>query len=256
MTDLYGILGLTPRATAAEIKSAYRRLARKYHPDVSASPDANARFVQINQAYEILSDPSHRWAYDSGQYADQQRTFYASRQAEVVAKQRHFDRIVDEWLESDRRETAQRSHAVLVVVPFFLSTFYVMITQPANIKQFNLIGRIVVLGLALYGLIYLVRNLALVLARYTYHIPDHLTSVFGEKEAPTDKAISRKAGLFFLVCGYLVSIGLGYVVSKFVPGGYSAALSMSTLFGAFVYPPIAVLLIGGLRRVINIIERL
>jgi hypothetical protein len=94
------------------------------------------------------------------------------------------------------------------------------------------------------------------LARYTYHIPDHLTSVFGEKEAPTDKAISRKAGLFFLVCGYLVSIGLGYVVSKFVPGGYSAALSMSTLLGAFVYPPIAVLLIGGLRRVINLIERL
>jgi DnaJ-domain-containing protein 1 len=255
MTDLYGILGLTPRATAADIKSAYRRLARKYHPDVSASPDANARFVQINQAYEILSDPNYRWAYDNGQYADQQRTFYASRQAEVVAKQRHFDRIVDEWLESDRRETAQRSHAVLVVVPFFLSTFYVMITQPADIKQLNLIGQIIILGLALYGLIYLVRNLALVLARYTYHIPDHLTSVFGAEETPKDKAISRKAGLFFLVCGYLVSIGLGYVVSKFVPGGYSAALSMSTLFGAFVYPPIAVLLIGGLRRLINIIER-
>lgn len=256
MTDLYGILGLTPRATAAEIKSAYRKLARKYHPDVSASPDANARFVQINQAYEILSDPDRRWAYDDGQYADSRRTFYASRQAEVVAKQRHFDRIVDEWMARERQEEAQRSHAVLVVVPFFLSTFYVMITQPTSIQKLNLLGRMVILGLALYGLIYLVRNLALVLARYTYHVPDHLTSVFSEQEAPKDKAISRKAGLFFLVCGYFVSIGLGYVVSKFVPGGYSAALSMSTLLGAFVYPPIAVLLIGGVRRVLNAIEKL
>ena len=253
MTDLYGILGLTPRATSAEIKSAYRRLARKYHPDVSASPDANARFVQINQAYEVLSDRNRRWAYDNGQYADLQRTFYASRQAEVVAKQRHFDRIVDEWMARERQEAAQRSHAVLVVVPFFLSTFYVMITQPTKIQELTLIRQIVIIGLALYGLIYLVRNLALVLARYTYHIPDHLTSVFSEQETPKDKAISRKAGLFFLISGYLVSIGLGYVVSKFVPGG---ALSMGSLLGAFVYPPIAVLLIGGVRRVVNIIEKL
>jgi len=256
MTDLYGILGLTPRATAAEIKSAYRRLARKYHPDVSASPDANARFVQINQAYEILSDPNRRWAYDDGQYADSQRTFYASRHSAVVAKKRHFDRIVDEWMARERQEAAQRSHAVLVVVPFFLSTFYVMITQPTNFQKLNVIGRMAIIGLALYGLIYLVRNLALVLARYTYHVPDHLTSVFGEQEKPEDKPISRKAGLFFLICGYLVSIGLGYVVGNFVPGRYSTALSMSTLLGAFVYPPIAVLLIGGVRRIANIIERL
>src|SRR5215471_4727623 len=106
MTDLYGILGLTPHATANEIKSAYRRLARKYHPDVSASPDSEARFVRINRAYQVLSDPRRRAAYDSGQYNDAQRTFYASRQAEVVAMQRHFDRIVDEWLAGGRQGTA------------------------------------------------------------------------------------------------------------------------------------------------------
>src|ERR1044072_4043459 len=108
MTDLYGILGLTPRATAAEIKSAYRRLARQYPRDVSPAPDANARFVQINRAYEILSDPNRRWAYDDGQYSDLQRTFYASRHSEVVAKQRHFDRIVDEWMARQRHGGRQR----------------------------------------------------------------------------------------------------------------------------------------------------
>jgi hypothetical protein len=254
MTDLYGILGLTPRATAAEIKSAYRRLARKYHPDVSASPDANTRFVQINQAYEILSDPNRRWAYDDGQYSDSQRTFYASRQAEVVTKQRHFDRIVDEWMAHQRQENAQRSHAVLVVVPFFLSTFFVMVPPPARLENLHLIAQIGIIGLALYGLIYLVRNLALVLARYTYQVPDHLTSEFTERKAPENKSISRKAGLIFLICGYLVSLGLGYVASNFV-GRNSTAFSMSTILCAFLYPSITVLTIGCLRRIITVIER-
>ncbi len=256
MTDLYGILGLTPRATAGEIKSAYRRLARKYHPDVSASPDASARFVQINRAYQILSDVRRRAAYDSGQYNDSKRTFYASRQAEVVAMQRHFDRIVDEWMARDRQEAAARAHAVLIVVPLFLSAFYVMVSKPTIIEESRLIGRIAILALALYGLIYLVKNLTIVFSRYTYHIPDHLTSVFREQQVPIDKSISRRAGLIFLICGYLVSIGLGYVVSKFVPGRYSAALSFSTLLGALVYPPIAVLIIGGIRRVAGMIDRL
>ncbi len=255
MTDLYGNLGLTPRATASEIKSAYRRLARKYHPDVSASPDSATRFVSISRAYEVLSDPRRRAAYDSGQYTDSQRTFYASRQAEVVAMQRHFDRIVDEWLARERQETAARSHAVLIVVPLFLSAFYVMVSKPTIIEESRFIGRVVILALALYGLVYLMKNLSVVLSRYTYHIPDHLTSVFREQEIPEDKPISRKAGLIFLVCGYLVSIGLGYVVSKFVPGRYGAAVSFSTLIGALVYPPIAVLIIGGIRRIGGLLDR-
>ena len=256
MTDLYGILGLTPRATTSEIKSAYRRLARKHHPDVSSSPDSAARFVSINRAYQVLSDPRRRRAYDSGQLFDSQRTFYASRQAEVVAMQRHFDRIVDEWLDRERQETAARSHAVLIVVPLFLSAFYVMVSQPTIIERSRFIGRIVILSLALYGLVYLVKNLTIVFSRYTYHIPDHPTSVFREREVPQDKSISRKAGVIFLVCGYLVSIGLGYVVSKFVPGRYGAALSFSTLIGALVYPPIAVLIIGGIRRIGVLLDRL
>lgn len=257
MTDLYGILGLTPRATAGEIKSAYRRLARKYHPDVSASSDTSTRFVQINRAYQILSNPRLRAAYDRGQYFDSQRTFYASRQAEVVAMQRHFDRMVDEWLARERQETAARSHAVLIVVPLFLSAFYVMVSKPTIIEESRLIGRMAILALALYGLVYLIRNLAIVFSRYTYHIPDHLTSVFREQEVPPrDKSISRRAGLIFLVCGYLVSIGLGYVVSKFVPGHYGAALSFSTLLGALVYPPIAVLIIGSIRRIGVLLDRL
>jgi curved DNA-binding protein CbpA len=66
MTDLYRILGVSPKANSSEIKSAYRRLARRCHPDVSASPDANADFARINEAYHILTDPARRAAYDRG----------------------------------------------------------------------------------------------------------------------------------------------------------------------------------------------
>ncbi len=62
--DLYEILGVPRDATQEEIKRAYRRLARQYHPDVNRSADAEERFKEIAAAYEILSDPDKRAQYD------------------------------------------------------------------------------------------------------------------------------------------------------------------------------------------------
>ena len=250
MTDLYRVLGVSYRATPAEIKSAYRRLARKYHPDVSTSPDANTTFARINEAYHVLSDPDLRAAYDLHGYSVSRRTFYASRAAEVVSLQREFDKMVDEMIAHDRQETAARRHAVLIVVPLFVSAFYVMWAKPTFIEESRLLGRILIVALALYGLVYLIRNIAVVLARYTYHVPDHLTSVFG-KEEPPDKPISRRVGLVFLVAGYLASLGLGYIVGR----NAGAGLSLSTAISVFLYPPIAVLIIGSIRKIGMFLER-
>ena len=62
--DYYSVLGVEPNAGEAEIKSAYRRLARKYHPDVSKEAGAEDKFKAVNEAYEALRDPARRKAYD------------------------------------------------------------------------------------------------------------------------------------------------------------------------------------------------
>ncbi|MGW8391092.1 DnaJ C-terminal domain-containing protein [Pseudoduganella sp. HUAS MS19] len=69
--DYYATLGVAKTASEEEIKKAYRKLVRKYHPDVSKEADADARTKELNEAYGVLGDPEKRAAYDSlggGQY--------------------------------------------------------------------------------------------------------------------------------------------------------------------------------------------
>src|SRR5437016_10099724 len=62
--DYYELLGLARGASEAEIKKAFRRLARELHPDVSEAPDAQERFREVVEAYEVLSKPETRELYD------------------------------------------------------------------------------------------------------------------------------------------------------------------------------------------------
>ena len=94
--DYYDALGVKSDASEAEIKSAYRRLARKYHPDVSKESGAEEKFKAVNEAYEALKEPSRRKAYDQlraggyrggdefqGAPPDWQRQAYAGRDGDA-----------------------------------------------------------------------------------------------------------------------------------------------------------------------------
>ena len=67
MRDPYEVLGLAKSASAAEVKTAFRKLAKKYHPDQSKEPRAKERFAEIGSAYEILGDTAKRAAFDRGE---------------------------------------------------------------------------------------------------------------------------------------------------------------------------------------------
>ena len=62
--DYYEILGVSKDVSEADLKNAFRQLVRKYHPDVNKEPGAEERFKEINEAYQVLSDPDKRAAYD------------------------------------------------------------------------------------------------------------------------------------------------------------------------------------------------
>ena len=66
MNDYSAELGVTREASVKEIKRAYRKKARKLHPDVNPSPEAAEEFKRVGQAYDVLGDPQKKAAYDQG----------------------------------------------------------------------------------------------------------------------------------------------------------------------------------------------
>jgi len=72
--DYYQILGIPRDASAEDIKRAFRQLAHQYHPDLNPDPQAEDRMREINEAYEVLSDPDKRRLYDQGEYAQENNT--------------------------------------------------------------------------------------------------------------------------------------------------------------------------------------
>ena len=77
--DYYQVMGLSREASAKDIKTTYRRLARKYHPDLNKESNAEAQFKALGEAYEVLKDPVKRRAYDQG--AREEQAFHQQQQA-------------------------------------------------------------------------------------------------------------------------------------------------------------------------------
>jgi curved DNA-binding protein CbpA len=103
--DYYEILGVEKKASADDIKSAYRKLAKKYHPDKNKSPDAEEKFKELNEANEVLSDKNKRQQYDSYFDAsiDKNDSSGNSRKAQKEAERREREKARQEEEERIRR---------------------------------------------------------------------------------------------------------------------------------------------------------
>lgn len=114
-TDYYQIMGVAKDASQDEIKRAYRKLARKYHPDVSQEPDAEQKFKAVGEAYEVLKDPEKRAQYDQfghdWKYAAQAEQAHQSGQERQSAHQyAHSEADFAEFLNQMFGQGRRRGH--------------------------------------------------------------------------------------------------------------------------------------------------
>src|SRR5208282_3189240 len=80
--DPYGTLGVSPNATQDEIKSAYRKLAKKLHPDLNpGNKQAEAKFKNVNKAYDLVGTPEARGKFDRGETTEQQEEAFRNQQS-------------------------------------------------------------------------------------------------------------------------------------------------------------------------------
>ncbi|MCS2160290.1 curved DNA-binding protein [Scandinavium sp. H11S7] len=151
LKDYYAIMGVKPTDDLKTIKTAYRRLARKYHPDVSKEPDAEARFKDIAQAWEVLSDEQRRTEYDTlwqhrndppfrqqAQPNSQQQT-YSQQEFDDI-----FSSIFGQHAQQSRQQHSARGHDVEIEVAVFLEETLEAHTRPINytLPLYNVFGMV------------------------------------------------------------------------------------------------------------------
>jgi len=264
--DYYKLLGVKSSASSAEIKSAYRKLARKSHPDLNPDTRAAREFALLSKAYHVLSDPQERAYYDQQWQANKNRSYSIldsnnphAKRAKNLAVQAKWDRLVDEVLERDRRENRERQRAVFTTVSLFLSTFFLAMIRPQLWQVFDPFGRAIVLTLFVIGVWHLATRLREYLAHYTYK-PKAIQGSIRDIEEP-EQPFTRFSAYTFLLVGYALCVGIGLYIGWHtrdffddltmlirpqtgVHGSVIAYTSAALLIPDLVfYPPIAVLII-------------
>ena len=259
MIDYYRILGLKTNASQTEIKSAYRKLARKSHPDVNPSSEAARQFALVSKAYHTLSDPQERAYYDDQLKAQKNRSYSIldsnnphAKRARNLAVQAKWDRLVDEVLERDRQENRERQRAVFTTVSLFLSTFFLAMMRPQLWQVFSTVGRVIVLTLFVIGVWHLANRLREYLAHYTYK-PDPIQGSIISQDSLPEQPFTRFSAYTFLLVGYALSVGIGLYIGWHMQDFFSdltllfrhrvIAVQSSILFDLIFYPPIAVLIV-------------
>lgn len=270
MPDYYEILNVSSKASAAEIKSAFRRLARKKHPDVNDGDEKLAQeFSSVAEAYKVLGDPHERAEYDKKQLRAE---YYSSngddsvfnsdnphaRRMRQMAYEKRYNAIIDRMIADERRESEALQQIIFPVVALFVSTGFVATFKPLFWSNSSMLGKIILLGLFIAGVLHLLKRLYEGFDRYTYssdNIHDSLLEEIDEETRP----YSRFAAMSFLVVGVIVSLFVGLLIGnslEFFTTAMMPRLFAQNLHLEFIfYPPIVVLLVDIMHSLATRFER-
>lgn len=253
--NYYDILNVSPKASNAEIKSAYRKLARKLHPDKHGGDTSMAReFAKIANAYETLGNPKTRATYDRRILDDQFKKNGASgldddnphvRRWRQMVYERRFNEIIDRMIADERQESVALQKIIFPMVALFLSTFVAAVFRPSFFTSSAMIGKIILVSLFVAGMIHLIGRFREAFQRYTY--PENIHDTILEENAAETRPYSRVTAVAFIVVGLLVCLGLGWLTGNYfswiihasMPELYSQTLSPEIA----LYPPIVVLFV-------------
>lgn len=270
MVNYYDILKVSPKASGTEIKSAYRRLARKLHPDRNNGSEQTARkFAAIAEAYEILGNAKERGKYDrrlvDAQFSSNGNgdSFFASanphakRWRQMVYEKRYND-IIDRMLAEERREALALQRFIFPLVALFVSTFFFALVRPGVFLSSyfsewgGMLIRIGLVVLFVVGVIHIVGRIREAFDRYGYDDNILHDSVLDETELPT-KHYSRYSMCALIIAGTVACVGAG------LGTGYGldmTSVSMPYLFSSWpqldilLYPPIFVLIVDAVHGLI------
>ena len=219
MANYYETLKVSTKASGSEIKSAYRRLARKLHPDRNNGSEETAlKFAAIAEAYEVLGNPKERVKYDrrilevqfngNGDSLFTSSNRHAQRWRQMVYEKRYND-IIDRMIAEERREAMAFQKVVYPLVGLYVSAVLATALKPKIFVNSAIIGRIIIVALFIVGIIHLVGRIREGFERYTEVDDDIHDSILEEKERQS-KPYSRAAASGVLAVGFLVCLGAGW----------------------------------------------
>lgn len=268
MVNYYEILKVSPRASRTEIKSAYRRLARKLHPDRNNGSEETAlKFAAIAEAYEVLGNSNERENYDrrlvdiqfngngSGDSVFASTNPHAQRWRQMVYEKRYND-ILDRMIAEERSEAMAFQKVVYPLVALLVSCVLATALKPLIFAETNVIGRIVIIALFIIGIIHIIGRLRDGFERFTQPDDDIHESILDGDER-NHKPYSRLSVSFMLIGSVLLSLGVGFVIGTQIE---FPAVSMPKMFGDTIspefifYPPIVTLFVDMMHSIASKLE--
>jgi hypothetical protein len=267
MVNYYDILKVSQEATGAEIKSAYRRLARELHPDRNNGSEETAlKFAAIAEAYETLGNPRDRVKYDrrlaeisvgangNGQVFTSDNKY--SRRWRQMVYEKRFNEIIDRMILEERRESIALQRFLFPLVALFVSLLFVGIVRP-NLFMSQPFGewswvlvRIAMVALFAVGVLHLIGRMREALDRLGYDDEAIHDSVLDPTDMPKQHW-SRFSLLAIMSIGAFVCLGAGYAIGF----GFELTSQYGYLFAdgptvdVILFPPIFVLLVDGIHKI-------